>query len=210
MLPKNIGNARILSFGYDAAVTAFFGRTSSDTILQHAHTLVAELVADRQLEGAVNRPIIFLCHSLGGIVVKRVTMLRLIHWRKAYLVLLGSSILSQQDQQADPTFALHIRVDLRSPFPRDTPSRERQGRSSVHGPQDDRCHGPVESVRHGRTTPRSTQGGVRNAAEHNGYVRTSDEKFPHLFLLGTREDGLRDHPQICMYPWDGIDAAAYP
>ncbi|KAI4197039.1 MAG: hypothetical protein LQ350_006169 [Teloschistes chrysophthalmus] len=71
MLPKNIGNARILSFGYDAAVTAFFGRTSSDTILQHAHTLVAELVADRQLEGAVNRPIIFLCHSLGGIVVKR-------------------------------------------------------------------------------------------------------------------------------------------
>ncbi|KAI4110724.1 MAG: hypothetical protein LQ345_006932 [Seirophora villosa] len=71
MLPKNMSNARILSFGYDASATAFFGRTSSDTILQHAHTLVAELVADRQLEGAVNRPIIFICHSLGGIVVKR-------------------------------------------------------------------------------------------------------------------------------------------
>ncbi|KAI4093367.1 MAG: hypothetical protein LQ344_002955 [Seirophora lacunosa] len=72
MLPKNMSNARILSFGYDASATAFFGRTSSDTILQHAHTLVAELVADRQLEGAVGRPIIFICHSLGGIVVKRV------------------------------------------------------------------------------------------------------------------------------------------
>ncbi|KAL8767848.1 MAG: hypothetical protein Q9209_005740 [Squamulea sp. 1 TL-2023] len=71
MLPKNISNARMLSFGYDASVTAFLGRTSSDTILQHAHTLVAELVADRQLEGALNRPIIFVCHSLGGIVVKR-------------------------------------------------------------------------------------------------------------------------------------------
>ncbi|KAL9039838.1 MAG: hypothetical protein Q9180_002293 [Flavoplaca navasiana] len=71
MLPKNMSNARILSFGYDASVTAFFGRTSSDTILQHAHTLVAELVADRQLEGAMNRPIIFICHSLGGIIVKR-------------------------------------------------------------------------------------------------------------------------------------------
>ncbi|KAL8750818.1 MAG: hypothetical protein Q9199_006829 [Rusavskia elegans] len=71
MLPKHMSNARILSFGYDASVAAFFGRTSSDTILQHAHTLVAELVADRQLEGAMNRPIIFICHSLGGIVVKR-------------------------------------------------------------------------------------------------------------------------------------------
>ncbi|KAI4257275.1 MAG: hypothetical protein L6R42_005765 [Xanthoria sp. 1 TBL-2021] len=78
MLPKHMSNARILSFGYDASVAAFFGRTSSDTILQHAHTLVAELVADRQLEGAMNRPIIFICHSLGGIVVKRVKMLRLI------------------------------------------------------------------------------------------------------------------------------------
>lgn len=100
MLPKNMSNARILSFGYDASATAFFGRTSSDTILQHAHTLVAELVADRQLEGAVNRPIIFICHSLGGIVVKRVcndvapVIGRL---EEAYLVLLGSGILCQQD-----------------------------------------------------------------------------------------------------------------
>lgn len=72
MLPKNMSNARILSYGYDASVTALFGRTSSNRILQHAHTLVAELVANRMLEGAMDRPIIFICHSLGGIVVKRV------------------------------------------------------------------------------------------------------------------------------------------
>jgi hypothetical protein len=74
--------------------------TSSDRILQHAQTLIAQLQADRevcieipplapwlsridivsvnatanmaQLEGAAERPIIFLCHSLGGIIVKRV------------------------------------------------------------------------------------------------------------------------------------------
>ena len=67
-----MSNARILSYGYDASVAALFGRTSSDRILQHAHTLIAELVANRMLEGAMERPIIFICHSLGGIVVKRV------------------------------------------------------------------------------------------------------------------------------------------
>jgi hypothetical protein len=72
MLPKNMSNARILSYGYDASVASLFGRTSSDRILQHAHILIAELVANRLLEGAMERPIIFICHSLGGIVVKRV------------------------------------------------------------------------------------------------------------------------------------------
>lgn len=47
------------------------GPTSSDRILQHAHTLVHQLEADRDLEDANERPLIFLCHSLGGIIVKR-------------------------------------------------------------------------------------------------------------------------------------------
>ncbi|RYN49977.1 hypothetical protein AA0118_g11220 [Alternaria tenuissima] len=71
LLPSNLTQARILSFGYNAAVTAFLGKTSSDRIMQHAQTLIAELVADRELEDAVQRPIIFLCHSLGGIIAKR-------------------------------------------------------------------------------------------------------------------------------------------
>ncbi|TVY14362.1 hypothetical protein LARI1_G006820 [Lachnellula arida] len=37
--------ARILTFSYNASVTALFGKTSSNRILQRAHTLVAELVA---------------------------------------------------------------------------------------------------------------------------------------------------------------------
>ncbi|KAF2186510.1 ribonuclease-like protein p/mrp subunit [Zopfia rhizophila CBS 207.26] len=71
LLPSSLKRARILTFGYNASVTALLGKTSSDRILQHAHTLVAELVADRELEDAVQRPIIFICHSLGGIIVKR-------------------------------------------------------------------------------------------------------------------------------------------
>ncbi|KAF6228261.1 hypothetical protein HO133_007991 [Letharia lupina] len=71
LLPSNLKNSRILTYGYDANVTAMFGKTSSDRILQHAHTLIAQLVADRELEDATQRPIIFVCHSLGGIVVKR-------------------------------------------------------------------------------------------------------------------------------------------
>ncbi|KAL9114802.1 MAG: hypothetical protein Q9187_007413, partial [Circinaria calcarea] len=48
LLPANLKRARILTYSYDAAVTSLFGKTSSDRILQHAHSLVAELVADRE------------------------------------------------------------------------------------------------------------------------------------------------------------------
>jgi protein SERAC1 len=49
LLPRDLNRARILTFNYNASVHALFGRTSSDRILQHAHTLIAELVADREV-----------------------------------------------------------------------------------------------------------------------------------------------------------------
>jgi protein SERAC1 len=49
MLPGALRNARILSFGYNANVTSLFGSTSSDRILQHAQTLVAQLEANRSV-----------------------------------------------------------------------------------------------------------------------------------------------------------------
>ena len=49
MLPKAVPNARILTWGYNADVHAFLGHTSSDRIMQHAHTLVAQLQTDREV-----------------------------------------------------------------------------------------------------------------------------------------------------------------
>ncbi len=48
-LPSNLKNSRILTYGFNAVVASMFGKASSDRILQHAHTLVAELVADREV-----------------------------------------------------------------------------------------------------------------------------------------------------------------
>ena len=44
---------------------------SADRILPFANSLVAELCADRQLVDAFKRPIIFVCHGFGGLLVKR-------------------------------------------------------------------------------------------------------------------------------------------
>lgn len=49
MLPSVVRNARILTWGYDANVTAMLGSTSSNRILQLAQTLVADLQADRSV-----------------------------------------------------------------------------------------------------------------------------------------------------------------
>lgn len=71
LLPEPLNIARVLTFGYDARATSFYGDGSADRIQQHAQTLVADIQADRSLEDCVERPIIFICHGLGGIVVKK-------------------------------------------------------------------------------------------------------------------------------------------
>jgi lysophospholipase L1-like esterase len=86
-LPQQIPDARIMTFGYNAA--AAFGRSTSD-VIDHAKSLLGSLV-DKREEPEVhigedpqntireltqwqekNRPLIFIAHSLGGIVVKQV------------------------------------------------------------------------------------------------------------------------------------------
>ncbi|PVF91600.1 hypothetical protein CPB86DRAFT_685132, partial [Serendipita vermifera] len=69
LLPLDIPNARILTYGYDSD-TRRFTHTSTQSIFQHAETFVADLTQVRS--GNPERPIIFLAHSLGGIVLKKV------------------------------------------------------------------------------------------------------------------------------------------
>jgi hypothetical protein len=76
LLPDAVkrAQARILTYGYNANVYAFSKGTSasSDYLHQHAQTMVQSLVTDRYNADAEERPIIFVAHSLGGVLVKRV------------------------------------------------------------------------------------------------------------------------------------------
>ncbi|KAJ5159113.1 phosphorylase superfamily protein [Penicillium coprophilum] len=67
ILPEEFPTARIMVFGYDSGI--FTRSTASGTDLGKA--LLASLAAKRQYENAQDRPILFVAHSFGGIVVKR-------------------------------------------------------------------------------------------------------------------------------------------
>jgi hypothetical protein len=68
LLPQQIPHARIMSFGYDSVLQ--FSKSVAD-IGTFAEQLLEDLISRRN-GLAAKRPIIFICHSLGGIVVKKV------------------------------------------------------------------------------------------------------------------------------------------
>jgi len=69
MLPARIKNARILTYGYDVATWGT--ELHSDlTLHDHAESLITKLVSYRELTRTSDRPIIFIAHSMGGIVLK--------------------------------------------------------------------------------------------------------------------------------------------
>lgn len=70
-LPQQIPHARVMSFGYDSVL--LFSKSTSD-VGTFAEQLLESLLS-RRMNVPETRPIIFICHSLGGIVVKKVGFL---------------------------------------------------------------------------------------------------------------------------------------
>lgn len=68
LLPNDIQNARIFCWGYDANTHG--KRLNCQYLYDHAIALVSDLWLERELTGTTRRPIIFVAHSLGGIIVK--------------------------------------------------------------------------------------------------------------------------------------------
>ncbi|KAL8977206.1 MAG: hypothetical protein Q9205_006941 [Flavoplaca limonia] len=69
LLPNVVHDARILTWGYDADIDGF-GSASQSTIHQHAGSLLSDLADQREISESYRRPILFVVHSLGGIIVK--------------------------------------------------------------------------------------------------------------------------------------------
>jgi hypothetical protein len=69
LLPEVCENARILTFGYDTKVPKYTsGPTNMNSILSHGKDFLFSL--GRHV--VPGRPLIFIAHSLGGILVKEV------------------------------------------------------------------------------------------------------------------------------------------
>ncbi|KAB5583090.1 hypothetical protein GE09DRAFT_948511, partial [Coniochaeta sp. 2T2.1] len=74
LLPPRLSTARILTYGYDAYVVRK-GVASSNRLLDHATNLLHDLTTYRRSSNALFRPLIFIAHSLGGLVCKKAILL---------------------------------------------------------------------------------------------------------------------------------------
>lgn len=70
-LPEHIRVARVLTYGYNSTSAALFSNDAPDAVRGMAESLVQELRANRQFSRALRRPIVFVCHGFGGVLVKK-------------------------------------------------------------------------------------------------------------------------------------------
>jgi pimeloyl-ACP methyl ester carboxylesterase len=71
LLKDDIKTARILAFGYDADVASFWGGAAQNRISNHASNMIGHIVGLREETDSGKRKIIFVVHSLGGLVTER-------------------------------------------------------------------------------------------------------------------------------------------
>lgn len=70
LLPTEFPQARIITWGYDVQVERLMSSASKASIFHHAENLLLDISSLRKSEDERSKPLIFIAHSLGGIVVK--------------------------------------------------------------------------------------------------------------------------------------------
>lgn len=70
LLPHDLPRTRIMTYGYDADITHFWAMASQNRIGEHAGNLVNALVQIRERTDTQGRPLVFVTHSLGGLITE--------------------------------------------------------------------------------------------------------------------------------------------
>ena len=72
LLREDLPTARIMTFCYDADVVGIVKTAGSNTLRDHGKSLANDLAMRRARSNSIMRPLIFVAHSLGGLVVEQV------------------------------------------------------------------------------------------------------------------------------------------
>ncbi|KAM0413581.1 hypothetical protein ACHAPT_013642, partial [Fusarium lateritium] len=70
LLARDLGDCKILTYGYDASVIRVLDKAAKTPLRDLAVNFLEKLVNWRR-ENSSNRPVVFVVHSLGGLLVKR-------------------------------------------------------------------------------------------------------------------------------------------
>ena len=80
LLPESCPNIRILTWGFLTLTTNGKLRPAQNDVFANARELFRDLIYFRDETSTLNRPIVFIAHSTGGIIVKEVRVISKLAW----------------------------------------------------------------------------------------------------------------------------------
>jgi pimeloyl-ACP methyl ester carboxylesterase len=70
-ITEDVPRVRVLTFGYDASPANLLGRVGQNNLGDHARDLLSDMARKREETATEDRPIVWIAHSLGGLVVEK-------------------------------------------------------------------------------------------------------------------------------------------